>query len=89
MDIEETQYSFAERACRDCKMEERKVPVCGRDGHTYRSACFAVHCAGLDLNDTMPGRCSNYVRLSLVIVANFGHTAILLAICINQSLLKQ
>ena len=50
------------RNCRACGAM-RANPVCGDDGRTYPSRCFAVSCRGLDAEDLTPGPCSSRVRL--------------------------
>ena len=49
-----------ERNCRACGAM-RADPVCGRDGRTYASRCFATVCRGLNASDIRPGPCSMQV----------------------------
>ena len=48
--------------CRACT-RMRKSPVCGNDGRTYPSRCFAVNCRGLGDGEIVDGRCSALVSL--------------------------
>ena len=50
-----------ERRCRQCGAM-RAEPVCGKDGRTYPSRCFATECRGLDTEDLTPGPCSKQVN---------------------------
>lgn len=51
------------RNCRACGAM-RAEPVCGDDGRTYPSRCFAVTCRGLNADDLAPGPCSRRVSTS-------------------------
>ena len=50
-----------DRNCRRCAFM-RSDPVCGNDGRTYPSRCFAVNCRGLDDADVVDGPCSRRVN---------------------------
>jgi len=47
-------------ACESCDLLPRTL-VCGRDGRTYLSSCFAVNCSGLQEDELRLGTCSSYV----------------------------
>ena len=49
-----------ERNCRSCGTMRRQ-PVCGRDGRTYASMCYAVNCRGLSADQLTEGSCMRRV----------------------------
>ena len=50
-----------EKKCQRCGNLE-KDQVCGNDGKTYLSRCFAVNCRGLDSDTLTIGSCATRVR---------------------------
>lgn len=50
-----------ERNCRSCGMM-RAEPVCGVDGRTYPSRCFAVTCRQLNPDTLTAGSCARRVK---------------------------
>lgn len=65
-----------ERNCRECGAM-RAFPVCGNDGKTYPSRCFAVNCRGLDSEDLTPGPCSSRVRETDICSIKGGRSTII------------
>ena len=63
-DIDNPTDPEEERNCRACASMRSASPVCGNDGRTYPSACFAMNCRGLDRSDIVPGPCSRRVKIS-------------------------
>ena len=52
------------RRCERCQDVPQSL-VCGRDGRTYRSRCFAVNCSSLRDVDVLDGPCSSQVAQQL------------------------
>ena len=50
-----------ERRCERCQDAPQRL-VCGRDGRTYRSRCFAINCSRLTADDILEGPCSSQVN---------------------------
>ena len=52
--------SVPERNCRICGLL-KYLPVCGIDGITYPTVCFAVTCRGLSIDELTEGSCTGRV----------------------------
>lgn len=60
-DDDDMEDASDERICQACG-DLVKEPVCGNDGKSYPSSCFAVNCRGLDSETLTAGSCAIRVR---------------------------
>ena len=56
-----------ERRCERCQDAPQRL-VCGRDGRTYRSRCFAMNCSSLRDIDILDGPCSSQVSKKILLL---------------------
>lgn len=64
---DEEEVPEEEKNCRSCGAM-RAEPVCGPDGRTYPSECFATYCRGLNASQLIRGSCSRRVSRSVYII---------------------
>ena len=69
---EDPDDSEEDRNCRRCR-SLRAEPVCGSDGRTYPSRCFAMNCRGLDADDIVSGPCSRKVNVFSLATMSLTH----------------
>ena len=65
-----------ERKCERCQDAPQRL-VCGRDGRTYRSQCFAMNCSGLRDIDVLDGPCSSQVSKTKLYTCSVTSSAII------------